>query len=302
MCDFMMVGIKMLFKRQQAASGTEAGLLIGLIAVAIIGAVGATGDRLNEIFGFSGNMLGAASVGNNIIGTAPTEPEALPASCLEAYQNGQTTSGVYQIDLTGDDEDDAFDVYCDMIRKGGGWTLVGVLADDGNAYWTWNNRVVTYNGSSVYGSVSSITTDFQSQAWHDLPASEVLFTKADSATDFLYYADILSGGTLGDRYPEGTNTTVGEFTASDFVGTWWQSSCSSNYEMSLVHADTDGNAWGEASWGFVWRSVNNHACNYDDTLGGMTSSAYPTIERGWTHSEQFYGQNFLGSALQVWVR
>lgn len=292
----------MFLKRARAASGTEAGMLVGLIAVALIGVIGATGERLNEIFSSSGNMLGLASEGNGVSATPPAEPESLPASCLQAFQNGETETGLYQIDLTGGDEDDAFEVYCDMTRKGGGWTLVGVMADDGNDYWTWNNRVVTYDGVSTTGSLSNLSADFQSQAWHDLPGNEVLFTKAGNISDFLYYPTILSGGTLGDKYPNGTNTIVGEFNASDVSGTWWQeTACSTDYTMSLTHPDSDQHGWSEGSWGFVWRSSNNEGCNYDDTFGGLSSATQPTVERMWG-IYGFYRYNFEGSALQVWVR
>ena len=38
--------------------------------------------------------------------------------------NNHASSGVYQIDLDGGTQDNAFSVYCDMDTEGGGWTLV----------------------------------------------------------------------------------------------------------------------------------------------------------------------------------
>ncbi|XP_022808380.1 tenascin-N-like [Stylophora pistillata] len=42
-------------------------------------------------------------------------------NCAELYTRGQTISGVYTIDPDGKG---AFDVYCDQITTGGGWTVI----------------------------------------------------------------------------------------------------------------------------------------------------------------------------------
>lgn len=42
--------------------------------------------------------------------------------CLELFNSGVTTNGVYTINPTGW-EQSAFEVYCDMESNGGGWTV-----------------------------------------------------------------------------------------------------------------------------------------------------------------------------------
>ena len=50
----------------------------------------------------------------------------LPTSCKQ-LKNGlpATTTGVYTLDTDGDGPKQPFDVYCDMVTDGGGWTLAG---------------------------------------------------------------------------------------------------------------------------------------------------------------------------------
>ncbi len=49
---------------------------------------------------------------------------------------GDTGSGVYRVDPDGPDGDPPFDVYCDMTRDGGGWTLVDNDADAASVFTT----------------------------------------------------------------------------------------------------------------------------------------------------------------------
>ena len=46
--------------------------------------------------------------------------ETVMKNCAELYKSGQTISGVYTIDPDGSG---AFDVFCDQITAGGGWTV-----------------------------------------------------------------------------------------------------------------------------------------------------------------------------------
>jgi hypothetical protein len=52
----------------------------------------------------------------------------LGTSCLAIRDAGQTTSGVYPIDVDGAGTQPPFDAYCDQGQAGGGWTLVMKLS------------------------------------------------------------------------------------------------------------------------------------------------------------------------------
>lgn len=83
--------------RQKAASLTEMGLLIGLIAVVLIGALSSLGTSLAALFGTVDNALINAE--RDAEGTTDPE-EAQYASCLDFYQSGDSdfqNNGVNQI-------------------------------------------------------------------------------------------------------------------------------------------------------------------------------------------------------------
>jgi hypothetical protein len=63
------------------------------------------------------------------IGYCLDEVCTVPASCADMLAARDTaTDGVYKVDFDGDDSELPADVFCDMTRDGGGWTLVGKVA------------------------------------------------------------------------------------------------------------------------------------------------------------------------------
>jgi hypothetical protein len=98
-----------------SASGAFSAL--GINTITLIG----TGTPLNDqidtfIIDFVGTGFNCTT--NNTVIPQPF------ASCLEYFNNGFTTDGIYSIDIDGTGTKNAFDCYCDMTNDGGGWTLV----------------------------------------------------------------------------------------------------------------------------------------------------------------------------------
>jgi sRNA-binding regulator protein Hfq len=98
-------------------SATGAFSVLGINTITLIG----TGTPLNDktdtlLINFVGTGF-SCSIANTVI------PQPY-ASCLEYFNNGFTTDGIYSIDVDGTGTKNAFDCYCDMTNDGGGWTLV----------------------------------------------------------------------------------------------------------------------------------------------------------------------------------
>ena len=73
-----------------------------------------------------------------------------------------------------------YEVYCDQTAEGGGWTLAAVVSDDGTNTWTWNDRTLWSTDSTLVGSLLDLTSDFKSEALHDLPFTDLLFVHLPS--------------------------------------------------------------------------------------------------------------------------
>ena len=133
-------------RRAQAAGGTAgAG---GMGGTAGAGGMGGTAG--------AGGMGGTAGAGG--MGGMPSSA----SSCLDLLNAGQTTDGIYTIDVGGN----PLDVYCDMTRFGGGWTQL-YDQDSAQGYLptaTWAGGVNTTQPNSGQYSILNLIDDFEGTA------------------------------------------------------------------------------------------------------------------------------------------
>ena len=102
-------------------------------------------------------------------------------SCLALLSAGRSVGdGLYTIDPSGSND---YEVYCDMTTDGGGWTLVANLSDSGSDLWSQfmpAQDAGLWDHSTTLGASVSFTTDYKSQAYMDVPGTDLLVQEAQT--------------------------------------------------------------------------------------------------------------------------
>ena len=130
---------------------------------------------------------GCADAGLCLKGTCLGGDGKLDKSCSEVHvKNPDAKSEIYWIDPDGKGGNTPFEVYCEMGYKGGGWTLVMTVSDDGNNSWTWQNKASWTQDKSAVGKLSKPTHDFKSPAYHSVHFHDMLFVHYPSKVWAMY--------------------------------------------------------------------------------------------------------------------
>ena len=173
--------------KKKGSSLAEIGILIGLVAILSVGAISVLGDTINTNFLNATSSLGSPS---KQTAGQPTIEKSYK-NCNELYDDGQTESGVYAIDVNGS----SLPLYCEMITTGptaGGWTITDWQFE--NPHATWGNGIdpdrppSSYLLSSFSLSTSQVPEHQQIAVGRGYSTGAIDFLDAFSATvDNLLY-------------------------------------------------------------------------------------------------------------------
>lgn len=159
-------------RRNRGATALTYGLVVGLVAIAGLSAVTRMGDAIGTNFtNVSSTLTDAAERGGGSVLTLPTPtpiPEIIGASCadgLSRYPSLQDRDGLYMVDMTGGDDSDAEQVWCDMTTDGGGWTYLWAAPSTGLSDPSLGASI-SYAGTGSSGClstrvISNTESDFQ---------------------------------------------------------------------------------------------------------------------------------------------
>jgi len=158
-------------------------------------------------------------------------------SCLDVLNAiPASQSGTYSIDPDGNGPNAPYDVYCDMSSDGGGWTLIGVVANDGSRHW---NSVAVFQNGSSFGSLSTLTKDYKAPTYTQVAGDDFLVVTGEYA---IGYNDLLGNKSFG-----------GYVTAS------WPGSCSSKWTHGTPDYTASLSSEQAKLFGFTLRGLDTNA-------------------------------------------
>ena len=199
------------------------------------------------------------------------------SDCKDAFNHGQTTSGVY---IIRPDHQPEFQVFCDMDTDGGGWTVFQRRKDgsvDFYRYWTdYQQGFGNLSGEFWLGldkihrltpTTTQLRIDMQDFDGNSRYAQYSSFSVGDSVSKYTLTASGYSG-TAGDSltYHNGhkfstrdqdnnADSHTGSNCAQDYKGAWWYNDCHHSNLNGLYHGGPYPSVADGVDWS-TWRKYH----------------------------------------------
>jgi hypothetical protein len=236
---------------------------------------------------------------------------ALGSDCLDILTSGRgDTTGIYTIDPDGyGTGQPPFETVCDMDRHGGGWTLVGSVANDGVRRWT---SLGVFTDISTFGTAEAWDgTDYKNVGWATLEGLDLLvvndeyevgwsglllaeswgafiereYDTAQCSTDFVAGPPDLVSSNLSQSQIDMHDVIV---RALDNNATCFPGS----NENALISFTLSSCCWtnglGNTPNGYpVWDVYDLSMLKLDNLVPQSCSGGYPCNPRGWYHNSGF---------------
>jgi len=182
-----------------------------------------SGNETHIVSGSCIDITGTGTSEDPYVATrsTPGKSQAKAAeSCKVLYDTGcAMTSGTYWINPDGGSTANAFEVYCDMITEGGGWTKVAYASDlphqnrwtDGDAQrWLPSNFTFVFSGLQI-DDIRSVSTE----------ARQRYEGSCQGVLHYLYQENTTYNSAFGFRFHHGDETVTGKqhYSATDILVT-----------------------------------------------------------------------------------
>jgi hypothetical protein len=251
---------------------------------------------------------------------------ALGGTCYDLLDLGYVNNGIYAVDPDGPaGPAPAFETLCDMGRFGGGWTLVGTVANDGTRRW---DSLEAFTTATTFGAVTAPQVDFKSPGWMSIEGLDLLVVTSEYQVG---WRGLLPLQSFGDFVADEYNTAQ---CSQDFLAGPPDLSTGLNADQRRMHdvvvraLDSNASCFPGANENAIvsftlssccWtnglgNAPNGHATwrTHDlsmlllDNLVPMTCTAgvYPCNPEGRTHDPTYnsYDTSAKTPWAQVWIR
>ena len=212
-------------------------------------------------------------------------------SAKEIYDAGSTSSGLYYLTVSGQG---AVQVYCDMSKNGGGWTMVYAThhANSHNHYWPSSNTYVACNfdprasgTANTEGNLPNKYSDYGPTSGSN--ASKFMIETYDYGSgnaDYIWEFTFTSS--VGSTWDSGNDSKQDNFIPASLSNSQVEERCTNSTGTRPTTDSNDGNHWTDkaspgsaGNWDIGWPKTGHGDSGKKDANCGRHGGAGPGVHR-----------------------